>query len=81
MNPDGAERVGLHDLRHSLIARALAGGMTPTEAARLARHANPGVTMALYVGLTDVDNAAVWSKLSDRGLRLLTSQGHIYVGR
>jgi integrase len=67
LNPEGAERVGLHDLRHSLIALALAGGMTPPEAARLARHANPGVTMAMYAGLTDADRARVWSKLGESG--------------
>jgi integrase len=67
LNPPGAERLGLHDLRHSMIGLALAEGMTPPEAARLARHANPGVTMAMYLGLTDTDRAAVWAKLGESG--------------
>ena len=55
LNPPGAEKVGLHDLRHSLVALALANALTPVEAAALARHANPGVTM--YAGLTETDRA------------------------
>src|SRR3954454_10516141 len=44
----GRERVGVHDLRHSCIAIALASGMTLPEAAALARHASPGVTATVY---------------------------------
>lgn len=67
LNPEGAQRVGLHDLRHSLIGLALAAGMTPPEAANLARHANPGVTMAMYAGLTETDRAGITQKLLDSG--------------
>ena len=40
-------------LRHSFVAIALANGVTLPEAAMLARHANPRVTLAVYAGLTD----------------------------
>jgi integrase len=40
LNPEGAEPVGLHDLRHSFVALALDGGLTLAEAAVLARHTN-----------------------------------------
>jgi len=39
--------VGCHDLRHSLAANALALGLAPTEVARLLRHANPAITLAV----------------------------------
>jgi hypothetical protein len=45
LNGEGRERVGLHDLRHSFVAIALANGVTLPEAAMLARHANPRVTL------------------------------------
>jgi integrase len=67
LNPEGAEPVGLHDLRHSLVAAALERGASPSEVAELARHANPKVTMTLYAGLTkDARHRAV-AKLSDSG--------------
>ena len=46
LNGKGRERVGVHDLRHSFVAVALAAGLTLPEAAALARHANPRVTAA-----------------------------------
>jgi len=47
LNPKGREKIGLHDLRHSFVAIALASGFTLPEAAALARHASPRVTAAL----------------------------------
>jgi integrase len=41
LNGEGRERVGVHDLRHSSVALALAPGLTLPEAAALARHAKP----------------------------------------
>ncbi|MGZ4397659.1 MAG: hypothetical protein ACXVZ1_04500 [Gaiellaceae bacterium] len=52
LNGDGQEKVGLHDLRHSLVAIALASGMSLPETAALARHANPQVTVQVCAGLT-----------------------------
>jgi integrase len=47
------ERVGLHDLRHTLIALAFEHGLTLPEASILARHANPRVTAQVYAGLSE----------------------------
>lgn len=63
LNGDGRERVGVHDLRHSFVAVALAAGLTLPEAAALARHANPRVTAAVYAGLTDSARAGLGEKL------------------
>jgi integrase len=60
----GRERVGVHDLRHSFVAVALAAGMTLPEAAALARHANPRVTATVYAGLTDTARAGLGAKLA-----------------
>jgi integrase len=67
LNPDGAERIGLHDLRHSFVGLALAGGATPAEVAEAARHANPNVTMTLYAGLTKDGRGRAFAKLLDTG--------------
>src|SRR5262249_16335082 len=43
LQPEGAQPVGNHDLRHSLASNAFALGLAPTEVAALLRHANPKV--------------------------------------
>ena len=48
---DGRERVGAHDLRHSLAAYAFSIGMTLPEVSRLLRHANTQVTATVYADL------------------------------
>jgi integrase len=63
LNGAGRERVGVHDLRHSFVAVALAAGLTLPEAAALARHANPRVTAAVYAGLTDAARAGLGERL------------------
>lgn len=63
LNGDRRERVGLHDLRHSFVAIALASGLTLPEASSLARHANPKITAAAYAGLTDTGRAQLAGKL------------------
>ena len=65
LNRDGLERVGVHDLRHSFVAVALAAGLTLPEAAALARHANPRVTATVYAGLTDTARAGLAAKLAE----------------
>jgi integrase len=64
LNGEERERVGVHDLRHSFVAMALAAGLTLPEAAALARHANPRVTATVYAGLTDTARAGLGSKLA-----------------
>jgi integrase len=67
LNGEGRETVGLHDLRHSFVAIALANGATLPEAAMLARHANPRVTLAVYAGLTDQGREVAVGKLLRAG--------------
>lgn len=65
LNGNGRERIGVHDLRHSFVAIALAGGLTLPEAAALARHANPRITATVYAGLTDTARAGLGTKLAE----------------
>ena len=67
LNGDGREPVGLHDLRHSFVALALAAGLSLAEAAALARHANAGVTAQVYAGLADDGCEAAAAKLVAAG--------------
>jgi integrase len=67
LNGEGRDRVGLHDLRHSFVAIALANGVTLPEAAMLARHANPRVTLAIYAGVTDDAREVTVDKLLTAG--------------
>ena len=67
LNPEGIEPVGLHDLRHSLVAIAFENGATAPEVAELARHANPNVTLAIYAGLTSDGRQRATAKLAEGG--------------
>jgi integrase len=72
LNGGGRERVGVHDLRHSFVALALAAGLTLPEAAALARHASPRVTAAVYAGLSD-DNRALARRQAGGGVPGVTT--------
>jgi integrase len=67
LNGDGLEPVGLHDLRHSLVAGALDSSVTLAEAAVLARHANAKVTGAIYAGVSEKAKAQIAGKLTAAG--------------
>jgi integrase len=67
LNGDGLEPVGLHDLRHTLVAIAFELGLSAPEVAVLARHANPNVTLAIYAGLTGDGRDRAIAKLSAAG--------------
>ncbi len=63
------ERVGLHDLRHTLIGLAFEHGLTLPEASILARRANPRVTAQVYAGLSEKARERVAEKLAESGFR------------
>ena len=67
LNPEGRQPAGLHDLRHSFVALALAAGLSLAEAATLARHANARVTAQVYAGLADDGREAAAAKLIEAG--------------
>ena len=67
LNGDGLEPVGLHDLRHSLVAIAFEHGLTAPEVAVLARHANAKVTLTVYAGLTGDGRDKAVAKLAEGG--------------
>jgi integrase len=64
---EGQERVGVHDLRHSLAANAFGLGLPAPEVARLLRHANTAVTLSTYAGITDQAATALGGKLASAG--------------
>jgi integrase len=68
LNGDDLEPVGLHDLRHSLVALALDAGASLAEAAVIARHANAKVTGAIYAGVSESGKAKIANKLVDAGI-------------
>lgn len=67
LNGEGRQSVGLHDLRHSFVAQALAAGLTLPEASALARHANVRVTAEVYAGLTERAREQAGAKLAASG--------------
>jgi integrase len=71
LNAEGKQPVGLHDLRHSFVALALAAGLSLAETAALARHENARVTAQVYAGLAEVATAA--AKLATKRLASSTS--------
>jgi integrase len=70
LNGSGLEPVGLHDLRHTLVAIAFEHGLTAPEVAVLARHASAKVTLTVYAGLTGDGRAQVVAKLVEAGFGL-----------
>jgi integrase len=60
-------KLGCHDLRHSMCANALGIGLSLTEASKLMRHANPGVTQAVYADLTAEGTEGIAAKLAALG--------------
>jgi integrase len=67
LNSGGREKVGLHDLRHSFVANALAARLTMPEVAALARHADARITAIVYAGITEDTRSALAGKLVDAG--------------
>jgi integrase len=67
LQPEGAEPVGVHDLRHSFAAYALGGGLSLLETSRVLRHANPQITATVYAGMSDEAVTALGSKLEAIG--------------
>ena len=59
LNPDGAERVGCHGLRHSAAGLLLAAGASMPKVAAILRHSNPRVTADVYAGLVESERAAL----------------------
>ena len=67
LNGEGVQPIGLHDLRHSLVAIAFERDLTLPEVALLARHANPRVTATVYAGLTTDGRERAAAKLVEAG--------------
>jgi integrase len=67
LNGEGREPVGLHDLRHSLVAIAFDLGLSAPEVAAVARHANAKVTLTVYAGLAVDGREKAVSKLAAGG--------------
>jgi integrase len=64
---EGRQPVGIHDLRHSLAAHALQGGLSIVETSRLLRHGSPHITAQTYAGLSDDAVASLGKKLENIG--------------
>jgi integrase len=64
----GTEKVGLHDLRHSLVGLGFASGLSLAEVAVLARHANARVTGQVYAGLSESGRQGIAAKLAGAGV-------------
>jgi integrase len=67
LQPEGAQPVGVHDLRHSFAAYALNGGISMLETSIVLRHRDSQVTAKFYAGLTDEALDAIGSKLEAIG--------------
>ena len=67
LQPEGAEPIGVHDLRHSLAAYALRWRPVADENSRVLRHANSQVTATVYAGMSNEAVTALGSKLEAIG--------------
>jgi integrase len=57
LNPEGSERVGCHDLRHSCAGLLFAAGVSAPTVASVLRHSDTRVTLTTYAGLVETDRA------------------------
>ena len=64
MNPEGVEKIGCHDLRHSCAGLLFAAGMSAPRVAAVLRHADTRTTLTAYAGLIETDRAELRSDLA-----------------
>jgi integrase len=64
LNPEGAQKLSFHDLRHTAITHLIRSGADAAQVSRFAGHSKVSTTLDLYVG--EFDNR----KVSDSGSRL-----------
>jgi integrase len=57
LNPEGVEKIGCHDLRHSCAGLLFAAGMSAPTVAAVLRHADTRTTLTTYAGLVETDRA------------------------
>jgi integrase len=55
LKPEGVERVGCHDLRHSCAGLLFAAGMSAPTVAAVLRHADTRTTLTTYAGLVETN--------------------------
>lgn len=60
----GCEGVRLHDLRHTYLTNLAQAGVHPSVMQRLAGHATPAVSLAVYTHVRDADMAAAVSAMA-----------------
>jgi integrase len=63
LNPEGVERIGCHDLRHSCAGLLFAAGVTAPTVAAMLRHSDTRVTLTTYAGLVETDRAGLRREL------------------
>jgi integrase len=59
LNPDGVEKVGLHDLRHSCAGLLFAANVPAPTVAAILRHADERTTLTVYAGLVETNRAGL----------------------
>jgi len=57
LNPDGVERIGCHDLRHSCAGLLFAAGRSAPTVAAVLRHADTRTTLTTYAGLVETNRS------------------------
>lgn len=62
----GMERFSMHVLRHTFATRCIEGGMRPKTLQMILGHSNIGVTMNLYVHVTDEEKAKEVRSIEER---------------
>jgi integrase len=57
LNPEGVEKIGCHDLRHSCAGLLFAAGAPAPTVAAVLRHADTRTTLTTYAGLVETNRA------------------------
>jgi site-specific recombinase XerD len=59
------DRLSMHTLRHTFATRCIEGGMKPKTLQMILGHANIGITMNLYVHVTEEEKELEMSKVEE----------------
>lgn len=61
----GMQRFSMHTLRHTFATRCIEAGMRPKTLQMILGHSNIGITMNLYVHVTDEEKVKELSNIED----------------
>ena len=77
----GLPQITFHDLRHTAISQAIAGGADVLAVSKIAGHSNPAITLKIYTHEMDGSLEAVQKAIDERFFTLQNNQIEEGIGK